>query len=513
MWLRIALAFGALLFGSSPALAAWHEARSKHFIIYADAPADLLQEYAGRLERFDQAVRRVRSMPDPPLGDAGKVKVYVVGDPGTLEKLIGVEGAAGLYIGRVSGAVAFVPEISRRKPRPGELDPQTIFFHEYMHHLQLQGTAAMLPPWVVEGTAEFFSTARIEDDGSVGIGAAPGHRALGLYLSVPIPLESLVGVTYKKLDLIKRETLYGRGWLLTHYLNFESARRGQLDKYLALIQRGSEPLAAAQSAFGELRTLDRELGQYMKRKRFTYAVVPASEISVGLIAVRQLRPGEAAMMRVRIRSDRGVSSRSAGSVAADARAIAERYRDDAAVQAALAEAEYDAENLAAAEAAADRALALEPHNRHALIYKSMVLLKRGREAPAKTDWAQVRSWISKANRLDPDDPHPLLLYYQIFNAAGEKPSDGAVKALIYAAQLVPQDKSVRMLATRQLLIDNKAALARQMYAAIAYDAHASAETRERRRQIMHAIINGNSRAALALLDPDYAKEAESSGDS
>lgn len=195
MAVRLLLFFAALLAGIAPAGAAWHEAKTRHFIIYADAPADLLQDYAARLERFDQAVRRLRSMQDPPLGEAGKVKVYVVGDLGTLEKLIGIEGAAGLYVGRVAGAVAFVPEIARAKPRPGALDPQTIFFHEYMHHLQLQGTAAMLPPWVVEGTAEFFSTAKVEDDGSVGIGAAPGHRALGLYLSVPIPLADLAGVT------------------------------------------------------------------------------------------------------------------------------------------------------------------------------------------------------------------------------------------------------------------------------------------------------------------------------
>lgn len=212
------------------------------------------------------------------------------------------------------------------------------------------------------------------------------------------------------------------------------------------------------------------------------------------------------MMPVRIRSDRGVSSRGAVGVAADARRIAQRYADDAAVQGALAEAEFDAGNLAAAEAAADRAIALEPNNRHGLIYKSMVLLKRGREAPAKTDWAQVRSWVAKANRLDPDDPHPLLLYYQTFNGAGVKPSDGAVKALIYAAQLVPQDKGLRMLATRQLLIDNKLPLARQMYAAIAYDVHASVEARVKRRQIMDAIVSGNAKAALALLDPDYKQD-------
>lgn len=71
---------------------------------------------------------------------------------------------------------------------------------------------------------------------------------------------------------------------------------------------------------------------------------------------------------------------------------------------------------------------------------------------------------------------------------------------------MPQDRSLRVLATRQLLIDDKPLLARQMYSSIAYDAHTSGEAREKRRQIMDAIVSGNSKAALALLDPDDDKD-------
>ena len=38
--------------------AAWYEAQSKHFIIYADQSPKALQTSARRLEKFDQAVRR-----------------------------------------------------------------------------------------------------------------------------------------------------------------------------------------------------------------------------------------------------------------------------------------------------------------------------------------------------------------------------------------------------------------------------------------------------------------------
>lgn len=506
MLLRIALAFGALLFGSTQAFAAWHEAKSKHFIIYANADPRLLNDFAVRLEKFDQGVRRVRGMDDPPLGDAGKATIYVVGDLDDVEKLIGVQGAAGMYIGRASGAVAFVPKLTRNKGEPWELNSQAIFFHEYMHHLQLENTTAVLPRWLVEGTAEFFSTARFEKDGSMGIGAAAGHRALGLYLLDSIPLEDLVGDSFDKLNNERFETLYGRSWLLTHYLNFEPGRRGQIDTYVRLIQEGQQPLAAAQAAFGDMKELDRELRRYMKRKRLGYLLVPASELNAGPIAIRPLRSSEAAIMRVRIRSDRGVSSKSAPTVAAEARKIAERFPNDPVVQGALAEAEFDADDFVAAEAAADRALAADPNSRQVLIYKGRAQMEQARANPAKADWAQVRSWFMKANRLDPDDPEPLVRFYQTFAAAGETPTANAVQGLIYAAQLVPQDKGLRVLATRQLLVDEKAALARQMFAAIAYNAHSVTKVREKNRSIMDAIVRGDSKGALALLDADEEEE-------
>jgi hypothetical protein len=60
----------SLLAAAAPAHASWHEARSRHFIIYADADAGELNAYATKLERFDQAVRMARGMGDPPLTDA-----------------------------------------------------------------------------------------------------------------------------------------------------------------------------------------------------------------------------------------------------------------------------------------------------------------------------------------------------------------------------------------------------------------------------------------------------------
>lgn len=500
MFLRPLLAAAAMLAASAPAYAEWQQAKSNHFVIYADARPDVLRDYASKLERFDQAVRKLRGMNDPKLQDSSKVTIYVVGDLDTIENLIGIGGAAGLYIGRASGALAFVPTITTKRGEPGDLDPQTIFFHEYTHHLQLETTTAALPPWVVEGTAEFFSTAYIRDDGSVAIGAPAEHRAVGLYLLAPIPMEKLVGDSYTSLSDYSRETLYGRGWLLTHYLNFEPSRHGQLDRYVQLIQQGQPPIDAARAAFGDLNQLGRDLDDYMKRKRLTQVVVPASMLNAGPVTLRELRPGEAAIMPVRIRSDRGVTKRSAPAVAVEARKVAARYPDDPAVQTALAEAEFDADNFTAAEAAADRALAMDPNSRNGLIYKGLAEMELAKKAGGKGDWEKIRSWFLSANRLNPDDPEPSMHFFETFTASGQKPTENAIKGLVYAAQLVPQDEGLRKMATRALLQVGNVALARQMFAIIAYDAHTKAEVRDKNRRIMENIDAGNAAAALALLE-------------
>src|SRR5690349_21846299 len=73
--LRITLAAAVAVAGTQ-AHAAWHEAKSSHFIIDGDVDPQELSDYAKKLERFDQAVRMARGMDDPILTDAGKLRIY-----------------------------------------------------------------------------------------------------------------------------------------------------------------------------------------------------------------------------------------------------------------------------------------------------------------------------------------------------------------------------------------------------------------------------------------------------
>lgn len=501
---RVCIMIAALLWPSL-AQATWHEARSNHFIIYADMNPGDLKEYAERLERFDQAVRYVRGMQDPTLTDANRLRIYVLRSERSVARLAGSQSVAGFYRARASGSSVFVPRKAANLAY-WDLDSESIFFHEYAHHLQLQFASAAIPPWVSEGFAEFFATAAIEKDGSVTVGRPPQYRAWTLF-SDELRIEQMLGTTNRRFNGVQVAELYGKGWLLIHYLNFTPARKGQLGRYIGAIQQGSSPLEAAKSAFGDLRILDRELTRHRNGKIPAF-IVEARQISTGPIAVRRLNPGEDAIMDVHIQSTRGVSKKTAPAVVADARKASAQFPNDPFAQAALSEAEFDAESYAASEVAADRALASDPNNVHALIYKGRAQMELAKAGSIKPDWKTIRSWFSKANKLDVDNAEPLMLFYQSYLKQGIKPTQNSVEGLLYATALAPQDDELRLIAVRQLLMDERTVDAKKLFAPLAYQPHLADEWREINGQIMDAISQGSLQGALALMDKAEKLAAE-----
>src|SRR6476469_3437745 len=128
---------GLLLAGAAttPAAAAWREARTKHFIIYSEQSPRELKEYAEGLERYDAAVRAVRSMEDPPLSEGAKLTIYILPTVAAVQKLAGANSSGsgfnvyGFYNGRASGSVAF---LSSARNRGEGIDSAQVFQHEYM---------------------------------------------------------------------------------------------------------------------------------------------------------------------------------------------------------------------------------------------------------------------------------------------------------------------------------------------------------------------------------------------
>ena len=497
------------LVSASPAAAAWQEAKSKHFIIYANEEPARLRAYAEKLERFDQAVRYIRKMGDPALTDSGRVTIFVVTNEGAMAKLSGYNGVRGLYESTADGSFAFVPQRSGMSMVQGmsggtgtekdNLSAEMVFFHEYAHHLQLQDWTQVMPLWVAEGFAEFFATADIDKSGNVTIGKFPPYRSYEVFLGTGLTAEDLVQASFDRLAWYESMSLYGRAWLLTHYLNMSDSRRGQLNRYLDELQKGTPALQAGKLAFGDLKALSREIDAYAAPRNFMAFTIDGKIISPGSVTVRPLTEGEAAVMPGRMRSKYGATRRTAGEIAAQVRGAASKFPNDIGAQSALAEAEYDAGNYAAAEAAADRVLAIDPKNVHGLIYKGRAAMKLGAAAPASADWAKIRNSFLAANKLDTENPAPLALYFKSFAAAGQVPTSNALESMLYAVDLAPQDHWLRVDAVRALLTMGKFSEASTLFSPLAYAPHASKEWREQMPAIVTAINARDGKQALALL--------------
>lgn len=488
MLLRYSFLISAIAGAASPAPAEWSRAVTPHFVIYSDQPADQLRSYATRLESFDQAVRYARGVDDPLPAPANKLTIYAVRDIPTIQRIYGSGGVGGFYIPWAGYSVAFVPLNTAPATRL-DVSAENVFLHEYAHHLMYQNLNATLPLWLSEGFAEFFSTAKFEKDGSVGLGAPAVHRTEVLFakLSSPLPIEIMLGGNWKQLRHYYLEEIYGRGWLLTHYLTFNAPRKGQLERYVAGIQQGKPALQAAREAFGDLKRLDNELKNYVRSMRFPYVTVPLSKFKPGSVSLESLTAGEAAYIEVLMKSRSGVTDREAERLIPRARLIASRYPNDASVQAWLAEAEIDAKNYDLGIAAADRALALKPHSIDALLQKGRAFVRRAEEEEAfKPDWNAVRQIFASANRIDPEDPRALIGFYQSYDEAGLKPTKNAVEGLVYAFELAPHDRTLRWMVMKEFVSQGRGPEAARAIKPFAYAPHGG-KAAERAQTVLELI--------------------------
>lgn len=512
---RLALAV-ALLLQPVSAQAAWQEARSAHFTVYADDKPDKVKDFTTRLERYDRALRALFGI-DPNIASSSmRVTIYVVNDADDVAKLAG-KGAnvAGFYIPRAHGAVAFAPRNGRGNG-PYSLTAQTVLMHEYAHHFMFSSWPNIaVPGWFTEGFAEFSSTALFDKSGSITLGSPPLYRTREI-LDPTLSMKRLIAANVDSLPQAQRSQLYGRGWALTHYVMLSPERRKLFGQYLAALNAGKTPLEAA-AVFGDLDKLDRELTRYVTQ-RLSGFVVAADKLPIEEITVAPLSAGAAATMEARIRSTRGVRAAVAPEIYALAAKAAAPYPNDPAAQVELAEAAYDARDYATATAAADRAIAADPKSLYGHIYKgraAMAIALRDNLRDS-AHWAAIRRSFLAANKIDTENAEPLILFYQSFIAAHEIPTKNAQDGLLYAYVLAPFDPNLRLTAANLMLRRDDGAGARKALAPVAYDPHGG-DRATFAGKVIAALDAKGTAAALAIIsgrsDGDGDEEGKSGGSS
>ena len=272
---------------TSPAVAAWQEASSRHFLVYSDDKPDRVADYAAKLERFDKALRATRHTPDDPISPLARVVVFIVPSIDAVRRLYGKggENVGGFYRPRASQTVAIVP----RRNDDVDLNALVILLHEYSHHFMFSNYGRrVFPAWLVEGFAEFNSTAVFNSDGSVLFGSPANFRANGILDNADVPIDKLLTAAPDSLrDERDVSVFYARSWLLMHYLTMDAGRREQLTAYFTALNAGT-PAGEAAKLLGDPGKLDKQLNAYVQRAQLSGYVVPAAALTIDRIAIRAL---------------------------------------------------------------------------------------------------------------------------------------------------------------------------------------------------------------------------------
>jgi len=479
-----------LLLAAPTARADWQEASSDHFVIYGEQGEESLRRFAERLELFHAAMAHVFNKKEAKPSPSNRLTVYVVSSRSKVQELSGMDNRflAGVYLPRAGAAIAVVPTLNRGSSKY-ELSGEKVLYHEYAHHFMSSLTARKYPRWFTEGFAEFFAGVKFMSDGNIGIGLPPMHRAAELAYAREVPIRTMLEFDGGAASARNRryDAFYGQSWVLFHYLHMAPERAGQVAKYEYLLGTGDTALEAAEGAFGDLDQLEKEMESYQRRSKVGIRVLDRSALVIGPIAVRRMRPGESAIMPIRIESKAGVTTEEALALLPDARKVAAAHPEDPMVLAALAEAEFDAGNDDAAIAAADRALAIDPAQIDAHIQKGYALFSKVKKgALPKEALKDVRLQFVKANKVENDHPAPLVHFYLAYLEQGQRPTQNAINGLEWAMRLAPFDPSLRWLVAQQMVADARYAEAVVTLAPLAYSPHPGENT-ERARALLEDV--------------------------
>lgn len=466
---------------ASPAHAQWRKSETKHFTIYTTGNAESLRNFAIKVERFDSVLRRRYSVRDEETPQ--KLTIFMLTNQGAVSDIHGSgdRGVAGFYVPNGEGSMAVVPRASGNSKY--DLDADAVLFHEYTHHFMIRNFPVAYPAWFVEGFAEFLATVDFTKEGNAKVGTPPYYRGYSLAMELPIPATRLLTADVEEIAFDQRDAFYGRAWLLTHYLNFNKARAGQLGKYLNAINAGSTNIDAAKESFGDLAVLDKELKSYLSQRKISYVQELRPTPAPDRIDISEVSAGGGATMLQRLRLMRGVGDDERATIIEALRSAAAKFPKAHEPQVLLAQAYFDAGEDAKAIAAADAALALSPAESRAMLYRGEAMLRQNVKdgtSDAKL-WKEARNWVVKANRANVNDPMPLFAYYRSFGQQGVAPPALSLDGLRRAYQMAPEDRTIRMTYASALADQKKYAPAIRLVETVAFDPHSGPGSEEARR--------------------------------
>nr|WP_295108023.1 hypothetical protein [uncultured Caulobacter sp.] len=461
------------------ATSAWLHTSTPSFSLYGHVGERTLVQMAKDLEDFAGLLRSLHGV-DASAGER-PLPIYIVPRQTDLKRVRpGITNVSGFYSASVGDIFAIISlEGDAERGRQ-------VLFHEYTHHFMKRHAPAAYASWLVEGYAEYFSTALFKPD-VVELGRT-SPRIAWLRGAVWTPFDRILGrraLTGNKFDIT---AFYAQSWLLTHYMMSDPARLARLTQYATAVAAGGDPVALMPQAAGvPLKDLERVLKQYMLA--LPGRRLPRPPSAAQALAVTRLPASADDLLLENQRLKMGVPPAERPGLLAMIRERAARYPGDRLAEMTLARVENDYGDRAKAQGVLKQLISRDSRDVEALqtLGWSCMLQARTDPANAANFMREAREWFGKGFAVDPDNA--LLLYDYGISRRGDAnyPNDNTVNVLLKAQALAPQVPQFRIAAADALMrrdrFDEAAALVEPVF----NDPHAGPQAAEAKRRFDEAI--------------------------
>jgi len=459
--------------------AAWLHTETRSFSLYGRVSERVLTQMARDLEDFDGLLRELHGVD---ARQARPLPIYLVPRDIDLRKVRPTlsKDISGLYSASV-GDVFAVMSVD-----DGEERGRRVLFHEYTHHFMMQHAPAAYPSWLVEGYAEYFSTARFKPD-AVELGVT-SPRIAWLRGTSWTPFEDILGRRALWGNRSDIAAFYAQSWLLTHYMMSDPERLARLARYAEAVAAGGDPVALMSEAVdAPLDRLPLVLRRYMDALPGRRMSRPPSTTTPS--PVTRLPDSADDLLLENQRLKMGVPPDERPQVLAMIRDRAARYSGDRLADMTLARAENDFGDRAKAQALLKRRIEIDPRDVEALQTLGWSCMRQAAAEPAQAQRLlnEARDWFGKGFAVDRDNP--LLLFDYGISRRGEPgyPSDNVVNVLLRAQELAPQVAPFRMAAADALMRRGRFDEAAAMVQPVFNDPHAGPERLEAKRRFDEAL--------------------------
>lgn len=297
MVLLLLLCAAAPVRASSPA---WVEVRSAHFTVVTDAGAGEGRRTLDQFERMRLVFQTLF-----PKANVDPVAPIVVMAVKNRKEFQPMEPEAYLAKGQLSLAGYFLRAADKnyvllRLDAEDEQHPYATIYHEYTH-LQIGDAIEWMPLWLNEGLAEFFQNTDF-DGNEARLGQPSEDDLVYLQQNQLIPLETLFRVDANSPyyhEEQKGSVFYAESWALVHSLETSDVknRTNHVGEYMDLVSQHKDPVAAAETAFGNLKQLQKTLRDYIVQRQYTYFRMKLPPLNEGAFTVTPLTEPEADAIR------------------------------------------------------------------------------------------------------------------------------------------------------------------------------------------------------------------------